>query len=78
MARTAELAALTKIAAECHMAKWKFDFNDETRLPAARDIIKRAFCELHRIGDLALKERDALTPANEGTLASVQIIEKQE
>lgn len=53
-------AALTKIAAECHRAKWQFDFSDENRLPVgqARDMVKRAFGELHRIGDLALKLRN--------------------
>lgn len=53
---------LTKIAAECHRTKWQFDFSDENRLPIgrARDMVKRAFCELQRIGDLALKARDAL------------------
>jgi hypothetical protein len=53
-------AALTKIAAECHRAKWQFDFSDENRLPVgqARDIVKRAFAELHRIGDMALKLRN--------------------
>jgi hypothetical protein len=51
---------LTKIAAECHRAKWQFDFNDENRLSVgmARDMVKRAFGELHRIGDMALKLRD--------------------
>jgi hypothetical protein len=53
-------AALTKIAAECHRAKWQFDFSDENRLPVsqARDMVKRAFGELHRIGDMAMKLRD--------------------
>jgi hypothetical protein len=53
-------AALTKIAAECHRAKWQFDFNDENRLPVAqdRDMVKRAFDELHRIGDMAIKLRE--------------------
>ena len=51
---------LTKLAAECHRAKWQFDFSDENRLPIsqARDMVKRAFGELHRIGDMALKLRD--------------------
>ena len=53
-------ADLTKIASECHRAKWQFDFSDENRLPVgqARDMVKRAFAELHRIGDLALKLRN--------------------
>jgi hypothetical protein len=53
-------AALTKIAAELHRAKWQFDFNDENRLPVrhARAMVERAFKEFHRIGDLALKYRD--------------------
>jgi hypothetical protein len=56
------ISELTKLAAECHRTKWQFDFNDEARLNVgrARDLIKRAFQELHRIGDLALKARDAL------------------
>jgi len=51
---------LTKLAAECHRAKWQFDFSDENRLPVsqARDMVKRAFGELHRIGDMALKLKD--------------------
>lgn len=64
--------ALTEIAAECHRAKWQFDFNDENRLPVgqARDMVKRAFGELHRIGDIALKQRDALarSPAPSGEM----------
>jgi hypothetical protein len=53
---------LTKLAAECHRAKWQFDFSDENRLPVsqARDMVKRSFGELHRIGDMALKLRDEL------------------
>lgn len=60
--------AMTKIAAECHRAKWQFDFNDENRIPVrqAREMVKRAFDELHRIGDLALKLRDAVPPAERG------------
>ncbi len=56
------VGALIRVAAECHRAKWQFDFNDEKRLSVgmARDMVKRAFDELHRIGDLALKERTAL------------------
>lgn len=63
-----EIAALTKLAAECHRSKWQFDFNDENRLRVgqARDMVKRAFGELHRIGDLALKLRDALKPQDGG------------
>lgn len=63
-------AALTKLAAECHRTKWQFDFSDENRLPIgqARDVVRRAFGELHRIGDLALKLRDesAAPPASSG------------
>jgi hypothetical protein len=60
-------AALTKLAAECHRAKWQFDFSDENRLPVsqARDMVRRAFGELHRIGDLALKYRDAVSSPKE-------------
>jgi hypothetical protein len=51
---------LTKIAAECHRAKWQFDVNDEMPLSAkeGRTLAARAFEQLHRIGDLALKMRD--------------------
>jgi hypothetical protein len=58
--------ALTKIAAECHRAKWQFDFNDESRPNAsqARTMVKRAFDDLHRIGDVALKLRDTLSSNN--------------
>lgn len=56
-----ERGDLTKIAAECHRAKWQFDFNDEIKIgmPVARRALVKAFEELHRIGDLALKLRDA-------------------
>ena len=52
-------SALTKLAAECHRTKWQFDFNDENRMPVsqARDMVRRAFDELHRIGDMALELR---------------------
>lgn len=62
--RTPGLNALTAIAAECHRAKWQFSTGDDVRLPAAeaRDLVMKAFDELHRIGDLALKARAALLP----------------
>ncbi len=52
---------LTKLAAECHRAKWEFDLSEDYQpsKPAARQLIKAAFNALHRIGDLALKLRDA-------------------
>jgi hypothetical protein len=61
---------LTKLAAECHRAKWEFDLN-ENYTPSravARDLIIKAFNELHRIGDMALKMRDAskVSPTNHG------------
>lgn len=70
---------LIQIAAACHRAKWQFDFNDENRLPVrqARDMVKRAFGELHRIGDMAHKAAEALrsdsaapsSPAVDGAVA---------
>lgn len=51
---------LTKIAAECHRAKWQFETNPEIKIGIgmARNLLAKAFDELHRIGDLALKARD--------------------
>ena len=52
---------LTKIAAECHRAKWAFDLSDDY-LPTRREghrLARMAFEELHRIGDMVLKMRDA-------------------
>ena len=51
--------SITAIAAECHRTKWQFDFNDENRMPVsqARDMVRRTFDELHRIGDMALELR---------------------
>ena len=66
-------AALNMIAAECHRAKWQFDFNDENKLSIrmARNMVKRAFDELHRIGDMAMKLRDdpALSRVDSGGAA---------
>jgi hypothetical protein len=58
-------SVLTEIAAECHRAKWEFDLSDDYRpTPAvARSLITKGFAELHRIGDRALKLRDALKTA---------------
>jgi hypothetical protein len=52
---------LTKIAAECHRAKWQFDLSEDYQpsKSSARALILQAFHELHRIGDLAMKARDA-------------------
>jgi hypothetical protein len=47
------VSALTKVAAECHRAKWKY-VDDRDRRP---------FDDLHRIGDIALKLRDSFRPA---------------
>jgi hypothetical protein len=65
------IAALTKLAAECHRAKWQFDLSEDYRPTAkvARGLIAMAFRELHRIGDIALKMRDeirALKPQDGG------------
>jgi hypothetical protein len=59
-------SALTQIAAELHRAKWQFDLSEDYRptAKAARGLIVKAFDELHRIGDLALKHRDALSPSH--------------
>lgn len=56
----ATVSELTKLAAECHRAKWQFDFDDESRprVARARELVHKAFDELHRIGDIALKMRD--------------------
>lgn len=53
--------ALTQVAAECHRAKWQFDFSDEIKIGmgVARRSLTKAFEELHRIGDMAMKLRDA-------------------
>jgi hypothetical protein len=52
---------MTKIAAECHRAKWQFDLSEDFQpsKSAARALILQAFHELHRIGDLAMKARDS-------------------
>ena len=54
-------AALTKLAAELHRAKWQFDLG-ENRPPkdVAIALVGKAFDELHRIGDLAMKYRAAV------------------
>lgn len=55
-------SALTKLAAECHRAKWQFDLSEDYRpsAKAARALIEKAFDELHRIGDLAMKMRESV------------------
>ena len=52
---------LTKIASECHRAKWQFDLSEDFQpsKSSARALILQAFHEIHRIGDIALKLRDA-------------------
>jgi hypothetical protein len=54
---------LTKLAAECHRRKWQFDLSEEYQpsKAAARALITKAFQELHRVGDLALEMRAALS-----------------
>jgi hypothetical protein len=57
---------LIKIWAECHRAKWRFDLSEDytpTRA-VARQLILDAFKELHRIGDMALKLRGPIPPAD--------------
>jgi hypothetical protein len=53
---------LIKLAAECHRSKWQFVVDEEappTRA-AAISMMNRAFDELHRLGDMALKLKEAL------------------
>jgi hypothetical protein len=54
---------LTNLAAELHRAKWQFDLSDEytPTKAVARQLILNAFNELHRIGDIALKMRGAVS-----------------
>lgn len=56
-------SAITKLAAECHRAKWQFDLSEDYKpsAAAARGMIRRSFDELHRIGDLAMKYRNTET-----------------
>jgi hypothetical protein len=65
-----ERGNLTKIAAECHRAKWEFGLSEDFQpsKSSARALIANAFNALHRIGDMALKLRDAspAQPAYEG------------
>lgn len=58
----AEIGALTRLAAECHRAKWEFDLSEDYRPSprAARALILSAFQQLHRIGNIALRDRDAI------------------
>ena len=58
VAKDPAMRALRKIAAECHRAKWGFDMGDDRpTLARARALVAKAFDELHRIGDMALKLR---------------------
>jgi hypothetical protein len=54
---------LIGIAADCHRVKWQFDLSEDYKptAAAARLLITRGFDELHRIGDRAIKAKDALT-----------------
>ena len=58
---------LTKLAAELHRAKWHFDLSDDytPTKAVARQLIRDAFNELHRIGDMALKMRDAVSQTSQ-------------
>lgn len=60
-----ERGALTQLAAECHRAKWQFDLSEDYKpnAKAARAMILKAFDELHRIGDIALKLRTPSVPS---------------
>lgn len=55
---------LINMAADCHRSKWQFDLNEDYRptAGAARDLILKAFRELHRIGDVAIKAYSDLHP----------------
>jgi hypothetical protein len=54
-------SSITAIAAECHRAKWEFDLSEDytPSKAAARASILQAFNVLHRIGDIAIKAKDA-------------------
>lgn len=60
--RKEQMGVLTKFAAECHRTKWQFDLSEDYQptKSAARTLIVKAFDELHRIGDMALKIRSVL------------------
>lgn len=64
--------SLTEIAAECHRSKWQFEENEEHLMPAAeaRRLVRKAFNELYRIGDMAMKARDEVKAAS--VVASAQ------
>lgn len=60
--RQSDRGDLTKLAAECHRAKWEFDLSSEGQPPSKselRELANNTFRALHRIGDMALKLRDA-------------------
>lgn len=74
---TKAASELTNVAADCHRAKWAYD-TSERRLAAseAKHLVARAFDDLHRIGNAAIKAREyfyklqgeaaqAPTPSNE-------------
>lgn len=62
-------SALIKIAAECHRAKWRFSFGEDHKITAAeaRKLVTQAFDDLHRIGDMAIKLKDPVSPADRET-----------
>jgi NTP pyrophosphatase (non-canonical NTP hydrolase) len=55
-----EASDLVKLAAECHRAKWVFQVDEEAppRAHEARQLVVKAFDELHRIGDMAREMYD--------------------
>ena len=67
---------LTAIAAECHRVKWQFDLSEDFQpsKSAARALILQAFHELHRIGDLAMKARDAVTVSRPDREAAMRVL----
>jgi len=67
---------LTAIAAECHRAKWQFGLNEDFKpsKSEARALILQAFHELHRIGDLAMKARDAVTVSRPDREAAMRVL----
>ena len=54
--------AITKLAAKCHRAKWQFDLG-ENRPPkdVAIALVGKAFDELHRVGNIAIKMKSPMT-----------------
>lgn len=61
-------ADLIGLAADCHRSKWEFDLSEDFKPTAkyARTLILKAFDELHRIGDRAIRAKDAALPQSSG------------